>query len=605
MRRHVAAVATATAMVIGLVTAGSAAPAATPTTVATRASAAVAPVLTVTPSTDLLDTQDVEIVGSGFPAADVAINQCVVDAPCNSTPGLHIGADGTFDVLSSVLVRTDRFGPPGGDCVDLACEWRVSLGDGTVLARAPLSFRAGQTLPPLVTVTPNTGLRHDQTVLVLGDAFPAGAKVFLTECIQQELFCAETLQSTAVDADADGRFAAVVRVSRLLPDPPPGQRPYRDCATDLTPCTIQGVYAGTGGPTAYGSAPIRFDASIDPPGAPAVTLTPPRFFPAFDVAVFDLVRFTPARPVRARFCAQGRFTQKICDPWVTATSDPSGTAHVAIAVHRLTAAPEHTEIDCAGDGGCRVEAEGAFAYERASTTVGFDPTAPIPGRPTLALHDLTVTEGSDGGQTPARMRITLSEPASQPLTVGWSTDLVAPSQINPPGYLLTIPTGATEATLPLRVVADRTDEPDFNVPVGIAADGYTVTRDHATLRIVDDDPPSADPPAVAAIDLGDVLEGTPTARATVYLTAPAQHTVTVHYKTVDVSAVAGSDYVAKRSSVVFRPGEVRHVLRFEILDDHVREGREHFHVVITKVEGGIRARGNNVDIFDNDWPTGA
>src|SRR3954469_6529590 len=359
MKRHVFSVAAASALLLGLVVSGSAASAAAPDRVSPNAG--VAPVLTVTPNTDLVDTQGVEIVGSGFPEADVAVNQCVVAAPCNSVPGTHIGADGTLDLFGSVSVRTARFGPPGGDCVHLACEWRVTLGDGTVLARAPLTFRTGQQFPPLVTVTPNTGLRHDQTVLVTGEDFPAGARVFLTECISQELFCAETLHDTAVDTTSDGRFAAFVHVSRLLPDPPPGQRAFRDCATDISPCTIQGGYAGTGGPNSYGSTPIRFDASVAAPGLPTVSLSPPRLFPATDTGVFDLAHFTAGYPVRTRFCAQGRSTQKLCDAWVTATPDASGAAHVPIAVHRLTTTPSGVVIDCAGDGGCIVEAAGTFA----------------------------------------------------------------------------------------------------------------------------------------------------------------------------------------------------------------------------------------------------
>jgi hypothetical protein len=600
MRRRVAAVVAAAAMVSALVVPGSVA-SATPDRVTKRAAATAAPVLTVTPNTDLVDTENIEVVGSGFPQSTVVIAQCVVNASCDlGFPQSLVGSDGSFDLLMSVHVRTDSSGVPGGNCVATPCEMRISLVDGTVLARAPLTFRASQTLPPLVTVTPNTGLLHDQTVLVTGEAFPAGAKVFLIECISQALFCAETLQSTSVDAGDDGRFAAFVKVSRLLPDPPPGQRAFRDCATDLSPCTIQGVYAGVGGPTSYGSTPIRFDASVAAPALPTVTFTPPRLFPANDTAVFDLAHFTPGHPLRVRFCAQGRFTQKVCDAWVTATPDTSGVAHVPIAVHRLTTTSNGTVIDCAGDGGCNVEAEGTFAYERANTNVGFDPTATIPGRPSIALHDLTVTEGSDGGQTPARMRITLSGPADRPIAVQWASDFVNQADFNPPGGVVTIPAGAVEARIPLRVVADRTDEPDVALTVGIGADGYTITRPRATLHIIDDDLPSADPPAVAWLDVGTGEERTGTSRAVINLVGPARHTVIVHYRTTDATAVAGSDYVAKRSSIVFLPGETRHVLRFQILNDGVREGREHFHVLLTKVDGGIAARGNNVDIFDDD-----
>jgi hypothetical protein len=563
-----------------------------------------AAVLTVTPDTDLLDLDQIELHGTGFPQARGVVTQCVVDGPCEPQPSVNMlgDADGIHTSARFVHVRTDLSGVPGGNCMTTACEIRVTLDDGTLVAHAPLTFRAGQPIPPFVNVTPATGLRHDQTVLVTGDSFPVGAEVFLTECPDGATnLCAETLQSTSVGADGQGRIAAFVTVSRILATGPSGFVRYTDCATASVPCTIAGVYAGSSGPIGYGSGPLSFDASTAPPGTPpSIGWAPPRVFQAVETPVFDLANFTPAEPVRGRFCAF-KGLASVCGAWVTATADASGTAHLPIEVRRVSVGSDGSDFDCLDGAICSVGVEGKFAYEKVRTFVDFDPSSPIPGRPVLTLHDLSVTEGSDGGQTPARMRITLSEPASTPLTVWWSTDVVIPYQFNPPGGVITIPAGAVEATLPLRVVADRTHEADETVPVGIGVGrGYSVAGAKATLRIVDDDVPSADPPAVAYIDLGEGIEGNLTARATISLAAPVQHTVTVHYHTVDATAVAGSDYVAKRSSIVLRPGEFRHVLRFQLVDDHVREGREHFHVVISKVDGGIAARGNNVDIFDDD-----
>ena len=602
MKRHVLSVAALAAMVLGLVVSGSAASAAGTDRAATTAG--LAPVLTATPNTDLLDLDQVDLHGTGFPQSPGVVAQCVVGGSCDDVYQLDSlgAADGTYVSFATVHVRTDLSGLPGGNCIATACEIRATLADGTVVARAPLTFRAGQPLPPYLTVTPDSGLHHDQTVLVTGHAYPPGQRVVLTECAGGLGLCGEALQSTAIDADVDGGFAVLVKVSRIIDGGSPGFPSYVDCATYYLRCWISGAYVAPSGPiTFFGSGPLGFDASTPKPGTPpTLTFSPPRSFASVDSQVFDLANFTPGEPVRTRFCAT-RGLRSACGDWVTATPDASGAAHVLIQLRRLSVASDGTELDCVSNATCTVRAEGTFAYERVRTFVGFDSSSPIPGRPTLTLHDLTVTEGSDGGQTPARMRVTLSEPASKPLKVGWGTDIVIPNQFNPPGGSVTIPIGATEAVLPVRVVADRTDEPDLDVPVSIGTGtGYAVARAHATLRIRDDDAPSADPPAVAAINLGEGDENVGSARATIYLASPVQHRVVVHYRTVDATAVAGSDYVAKRSSIVFEAGVTRHVLRFQLLNDNVREGREHFHVVITKVDGGIAARGNNVDIFDND-----
>jgi hypothetical protein len=605
MRRHVLAVLTGTLMVVALVAPGSAASAATSRHAAARLGAAAAPVLTVTPTSDLVDQQTVDVSGSGFtPQARGAVTQCVVGGSCDAhfLGNVLAGADGTFHSSLDLHVRTEPSGLPGGNCISTACEVRVILADGTVADRVPLTFRAGQTLPPYLTVTPAQNLRHDQTVLVTGRAFPSGAHVFVTECHGGLGICGETLQGADVVVAADGSFARSVKVSRILDVGSPGFPRYEDCAREDQPCRISAVYeSGLGGVYTFGSGPLGFDATSAVPGTPpTVIVTPSGALPAAATVTVDLTNFTPGEAVRTQFCAS-RGLQSICTAAATGVPDASNAARVSVEVRRLSVGPDGRDFDCFENATCIISADGLFAHERVRKPVYFDPDSPIPDRPALSLHDLTVTEGSDGGQTPARMRITLSEPAPRRLAVGWRIDVASPSQYNPSEGMLPIPAGATEVTIPLRVVADGTDEPDLEVPVQIfVGTGYTVERARATLRILDDDAPSADPPAVALIAKAEADEFTPTIRVAVGLATPVQHTVTVHFRTVDVTAVAGTDYVAKRSSVTFQPGEVLQYAHFQILDDHVREGHEHFHVVITRVDGGIRARGNNVDILDND-----
>ena len=53
------------------------------------------------------------------------------------------------------------------------------------------------------------------------------------------------------------------------------------------------------------------------------------------------------------------------------------------------------------------------------------------------------------------------------------------------------------------------------------------------------------------------------------------------YKTEDGTANAGSDYVSKEDTIVFRPGETMKKLKIEIMDDDIFEEDEYFTVYLS------------------------
>ena len=222
--------------------------------------------------------------------------------------------------------------------------------------------------------------------------------------------------------------------------------------------------------------------------------------------------------------------------------------------------------------------------------------------PSLRIHNKTVTEGSDGGQTPAPVRLTLSWPSPEPIVVTWQVVPVDFFNVNPVVGHITIPAGAVRADIPIRVVADQTDEPDevFSVEI-VAAPGAAIARGAATLTVVDDDSPLAHgPPSVVVFD-GSASEGDGFARAEVLLSVPSRETVIVHYVTRHRTARAGSDYVRKDSRLIFLPGEVRHVIRIALVDDRVPEPKESFRIDLGQIERGIVADDTAiVTITDND-----
>jgi M6 family metalloprotease-like protein len=101
-------------------------------------------------------------------------------------------------------------------------------------------------------------------------------------------------------------------------------------------------------------------------------------------------------------------------------------------------------------------------------------------------------------------------------------------------------------------------------------------------------------PAVplASIDDVAVIEpdgGTATAGFTVTLTAASASPVTIGYATADVSATAGSDYVAASGTVTFAPGETSKPLSVTVNGDTIPEPGESFNVFLSGAVGAAIA----------------
>jgi hypothetical protein len=150
--------------------------------------------------------------------------------------------------------------------------------------------------------------------------------------------------------------------------------------------------------------------------------------------------------------------------------------------------------------------------------------------PALSIADVTHTEGT-GDATTAKVTVSLPAAVSGDVTASWATadgTAVAGEDYTASSGTVTIPAGATSATVEVPVTADAVDEADetFSVKLSSPA-GAMLDRDTATVTIADDDEP-----AMAAEPLqGPVAEtpGPPVAkqcvsRRVVKITLPARST---------------------------------------------------------------------------------
>jgi hypothetical protein len=202
--------------------------------------------------------------------------------------------------------------------------------------------------------------------------------------------------------------------------------------------------------------------------------------------------------------------------------------------------------------------------------------------------------------TMAPVRVMLSEPGRNPVTVHWVAEGESASEgtdFTSMRGTLTIPAGATEAMIDIAVVADAMDEPTetFRVRV-VDARGTNIVDRTGVVTIHDDDPA----PRVVVHDTHR-REDHGEAHAEVTLSAPSGRTVIVHYVTHHETARAGSDYVRKDLRLVFLPGETRHLVRVVLVNDRVHEPTETFTVELDRVEqASAERRVGTVTITDDD-----
>ncbi len=225
-----------------------------------------------------------------------------------------------------------------------------------------------------------------------------------------------------------------------------------------------------------------------------------------------------------------------------------------------------------------------------------------------------VTEGNIG-TTPLAFTVTLSAPSDVPVTVDYATaDLTADEQVYygagatagvdyiAASGTVTIPAGATSATINVSILGDRIGEPTHeNFYVNLSnSSGALINSAPGWGAIVDDEP------LVSISGGGEVLEGnsgTKSVTFTASLSAASEADVTVSYTTVDDTALASSDYIAATGTITIPAGQLSRTLTVLIKGDLLVESDEIFNVNLTGASGAvISGYGAWATIRDDDTP---
>ena len=241
-----------------------------------------------------------------------------------------------------------------------------------------------------------------------------------------------------------------------------------------------------------------------------------------------------------------------------------------------------------------------IADGEALATILDDDAAPLPG---LSIADASITEGNSGSRVMS-LTVTLSAPASGPVTVAYATaddTATAGSDYTASSGTLSFAAGETSKTIQVTIAGDRVHEANerFKVTLG-SASGATIADGEAIATITNDDAAPLPSLSIADASITEGNSGTKVMALTVTLSAPATGPVTVAYATADGTALAGSDYTASSGTLSFAAGETSKTIQVVVRGDAAVEGNESFAVRLSNPSGATLGDGAATATITND-----
>ncbi|MFO7963509.1 MAG: Calx-beta domain-containing protein [Desulfobacterales bacterium] len=230
---------------------------------------------------------------------------------------------------------------------------------------------------------------------------------------------------------------------------------------------------------------------------------------------------------------------------------------------------------------------------------GDDPAYQTLILPNVSIADTAVVEG-DGI---AYITVELSKSSDEILSVDYLTiDGTAKAGTD---YVTNIGTitfqpGETSKQIALAIVNDTTEEGEETLTVSLInpGSGLELGKDTALVTIHDDDAPPVVSVSDAVVTEGD--SDTTTVPVEFTLSKASSNTVTVKYATADLTAFAGSDYLAATNTVTFAPGDTSVWIDFTVIGDEEQESNEDFRISLSEPSNATIGDGEGVVTIVND-----
>ncbi len=225
----------------------------------------------------------------------------------------------------------------------------------------------------------------------------------------------------------------------------------------------------------------------------------------------------------------------------------------------------------------------------------------------LSIAGGQITEGNSGSRNFDAV-VTLSSPASQPVTVDYTTlngTASAGADYSPMSGTLTIPAGKTSQKISIPVNGDSDVESDetFSLMLGNPQNAtVSSVAGAASIVITNDDQPSL---SIADVTLNEGNSGTTEAVLTVTLSAPSTQEIKVDYATLGFSAQENSDYNRASGTLTFPIGSTTQPIRVPVIGDTQVETDEQFTVGLSNpVSASLSSsKTARVILINDDMPT--
>ena len=224
--------------------------------------------------------------------------------------------------------------------------------------------------------------------------------------------------------------------------------------------------------------------------------------------------------------------------------------------------------------------------------------------PTVSIADATVLEGNSG-TTNALFAVTLSNPSSGPVSVGFATvtnTALAGTDYTATRGVLSFAPGETNKTIAVRVIGDTKNEGDDSFWVVLTnAVRATLGRAAAAGVILNDDPlPTL---SITNLVVTEGNSGLRKATFKVVLAPVSGRLVTVDYATAPGTAVDGVDFLSTNGSLIFLPGKTTQKIVVPVVGDKLQESNLTFLVNLSNPVHATLGHAQGIGtILNNDKP---
>jgi aryl-phospho-beta-D-glucosidase BglC (GH1 family) len=246
-----------------------------------------------------------------------------------------------------------------------------------------------------------------------------------------------------------------------------------------------------------------------------------------------------------------------------------------------------------------------LAKSSAVGTILDDDSSAPPPLPSASVGAVSVNEGNSG-TTMMRFTVTLSSPATGPVTIGYTTadsTAIAGSDYAAKSGTISFAAGETTKTIDVLITGDTQVESNETLLLKlISATGATIATPQAIGTILNDDqPPPLPTLSISNSSVNEGNSGTINMTFTVTLSQASATAVTVKYATADGTATAGADYNAASATLTFAPGAISQTVTVAVRGDTLVEGNETLRVVLGSPSGATIATGTGTGtIVDDD-----